>query len=73
MRLIKANEVFQTTSDKIGVTPVNNNKDSVSLFYCADGVNFDKWKDPIQFSAVIVNIPVGLFLKFNYDCIITDK
>lgn len=72
MRLIKANEVFQTTSDKIGVNKVND-KDSVMLFYSADGVNFDKWKDTIQFSAVIVNIPVGLFLKFSADCIITDK
>ena len=72
MRLIKANEVFQTTSDKIGVTPVNG-KNPVSLFYCADGHSFDKWKDPIQFAAVIVNIPVGLFLKFSDDCIITDK
>ena len=72
MRLIKANEVFQTTSDKIGVTPVNG-KNPVSLFYCADGHSFYKWKDPIQFSAVITNIPVGLFLKFSDDCIITDK
>lgn len=72
MRLIKANEVFQTTSDKIGVTPVNN-KNTVSLFYCADGVNFDKWNTAIQFNAVITNIPVGLFLKFSDDCIITDK
>lgn len=72
MRLVKANEVFQTTSDKIGVTPVNQ-KEQVSLAYCADGVNFNKWKDPIQFTAVITNIPVGLFLKFNMDCIITDK
>lgn len=72
MRLIKANEVFQTTSDKIGVNKVND-KDTVSLFYSADGVNFDKWQDPIQFSAVITNIPVGLFLKFSADCIITDK
>lgn len=72
MRLIKANEVFQTTSDKIGVTPVNG-KNPVSLFYCADGHSFDKWQDPIQFNAVITNIPVGLFLKFSDDCIITDK
>ena len=72
MRLIKANEVFQTTSDKIGVTPVNS-KEPVSLFYCADGHSFDKWQDPIQFNAVITNIPVGLFLKFSSDCIITDK
>ena len=72
MRLIKADEAFQTTSDKIGVTPVDQ-KTPVSLAYCADGVNFNKWKDQIQFSAVITNIPVGLFLKFNMDCIITDK
>lgn len=72
MRTIKANEIFQTTSDKIGVTPVDG-KTPVSLFYCADGVNFDKWKDPIQFAAVITNIPVGLYMKFSHDCIITDK
>lgn len=72
MRTIKANEVFQTTSDKIGVTPVDQ-KTQVNLYYCADGVNFDKWKDPIQFAAVITNIPVGLFMKFSHDCIITDK
>lgn len=72
MRLIKADEVFQTTSDKIGVTPVND-KDTIILFYCADGVNFDKCQTPIQLSAVITNIPVGLFLKFSGDCIITDK
>lgn len=72
MRLIKANEVFQTTSDKIGVTPVNG-KNPVSLFYCADGHSFYKWKDPIVYNAVITNIPVGLFLRFSDDCIITDK
>ena len=72
MRLIKSNEVFQTTSDKIGVSPVDG-ETPVFLFYCADGVNFDKWQDPIQYAAVITNIPVGLFMKFSMDCIITDK
>lgn len=72
MRLIKANEVFQTTSDKIGVSPVDG-ETPVFLFYCADGHSFDKWQDPIQYAAVITNIPVGLFLKFSDDCIITDK
>lgn len=72
MRTIKANEVFQTTSDKIGVTPVDG-KTPVSLFYCADGHSFDKWQDPIVYAAVITNIPVGLYMKFSHDCIITDK
>lgn len=72
MRLVKANEVFQTNADKIGVTPVDQ-KTPVVLYYSADGVSFVKWEDQINLGVVIANIPVGLFMRFDQDCVITDK
>lgn len=71
MKNIPANTPFQTTADKIcaltETTPAH-------LLFSVDGNTYTQWSDAIQENNVVIsNIPVGTFLKFDQDAVITDK
>lgn len=71
MRELKANKVFQTTSDKIALQTLTI---PAKLEYSVDAVTWTVWKEQItENNVVISNIPVGLYIKLNQDCVITDK
>lgn len=70
MKIIDANIPFQTTNDKIAIqiTDVPAN-----LAYSVDNIVYTDWKDQItEINTVITNIPRGLYLKLDAQCIITD-
>lgn len=70
MKELDANEIFQTTSDKIALLTFNTPAD---LFYSVNGINWTIWKDQItENNVVISNIPKGLYLYLTKPCIITD-
>lgn len=61
----KANEQFQTNSDKIAVT-FDEGAGSVVMEYSVDGTVWTPWSENIVDANVIVNnIPIGLYLRFS--------
>ena len=70
MKELKANEIFQTTSDKIALQTLTT---PAELVYSVDGTTWTGWKDQItENNVVISNIPIGLYMRLSADCIITD-
>lgn len=70
MRIIDANIPFQTPNDKIAlqITDV-----PATLTYSVDNTVYTVWKEQItENNTVITNIPRGLYLKLDAQCIITD-
>ena len=70
MRTITANTPFQTPNDKIALQVSTT---PATLSYSVDNKTYTKWNDQItENNAVITNCPIGLYMKLDVDCIITD-
>lgn len=70
MRIIDANTPFQTPNDKIALQVSTV---PATLSYSVDNTVYTTWKEQItENNAVITNCPIGLYLKLDQNCIITD-
>lgn len=71
MNNITANTPFQTTADKIALQTLTV---PATLSYSVDCITWTQWKEQINDNNVVINnIPLGLYLRVDQDCIITDR
>lgn len=75
MKFIQANNAFQSTSDKIAIQVITDT--DATLTYCLmPGLDtWAAWDEKLTAgnTTVVANIPVGLYLKLDQDCYISER
>lgn len=75
MKFIQANNAFQSLSDKIAVQVITDT--DATLTYCLTPTlnAWAAWDTKLTAgnTTVIANIPVGLYLKLDQDCYVSER